>query len=137
MGKWLRRNGLFYFYISNKNSISNAHAASNAMYRNIYSLPTQFHASHLTLAQAPDLLRVSSSPPTVLRRARKLSFLNLDVLITMDFGNTIYTIRSGDSANDILDTHHVAASSDPVEGYVSEDVDKADQRHNIGDSGAS
>jgi hypothetical protein len=82
-------------------------------------------------------LRVSSLIVTSLRRARKLSFLDLDVLVTMDLNNTVSAIRSGDSTNDILDTHDVAASSEPVEGDVSKDVDEANQRHDVRDTGSS
>jgi hypothetical protein len=60
-----------------------------------------------------------------LRRARKLSFLNLNVLRGMDFNN------------DILDTLDVAASSEPVESDVSKDVDEADERHDVRDASTS
>jgi hypothetical protein len=65
---------------------------------------------------------------------RKLSFLNLDVLGGMDFNNAIYTIRSWESTNDILDTHDVAASSEPVESDVSEHVDEANEWHDVRDA---
>jgi hypothetical protein len=72
-----------------------------------------------------------------LRRARKLSFLNLNVLGGMDFNNTISTIGSWESTNDILDTLDVAAGSEPVESDVSEDIDEADERHDVRDASTS
>jgi hypothetical protein len=110
------------------------------MYRNIYTPPMQLHASHL---EDPSSTTHSGyhhhhhQHLSSLRRARKLSFLNLNVLRGMDFNYTIYTIRSWESTNDILDTLDVAASPEPVESDVSKDVDEADERHDVRDASTS
>ena len=107
------------------------------MYRNIYTPTMQLHASHL---EDPSSTTHSGyhhhhhQHLSSLRRARKLSFLNLDVLGGMDFNNAIYTIRSWESTNDILDTHDVAAGSEPVESDVSEHVDEANEWHDVRDA---
>ena len=111
--------------------MSKAHAASNA-YQYVQSLS-------LTLSWSNRRTRSTTSGITNLHlgRTRKLSFLNLNVLITVDLNNTVSTIWSGDSANDVFDTLDVAASSEPVESDVSEDIDETDERHDVGDTSAS
>ena len=95
-----------------------------------------------TIPQGHSLYHLESSAPQhqgyrhPLRRARKLSFLDLDILLAMDLSNTVDTIRGSNSTNNILDTKKVAPCSEPMEGDVAEDIDETNEGHHVGDSGA-
>lgn len=67
----------------------------------------------------------------------QLCLLNLGILLSIivDLSDTGASNGwVGSSSNDVLDAHDVLASAEPVGDDISEDIDKANQRHKVGDA---